>query len=65
MTSSYYMFKEFMAEQLKTIPISNNTVSRQITDISEDLHEQLMKKLKTATLLFKLTKLLIFTGTHI
>lgn len=40
------MFGESMAQQLKTIPMSNDTVSRRISDIAEDLHAQLMEKVK-------------------
>lgn len=34
-----------LAQQLKSIPLSNDTVSR-ILDISEDLNEQLFEKIK-------------------
>jgi len=40
------MFGDNLAQQLKSIPLSNDTVSRQISDISEDLNEQLFEKLK-------------------
>lgn len=40
------MFGDGFAQQLKSIPLSNDTVSRRISDISEDLNEQLMEKLK-------------------
>lgn len=42
------MFGESMAQQLKVIPMSNDTVSRRIADISEDLHVQLMEKVKNS-----------------
>lgn len=43
------LFGDSMAQQLKAIPMSNDTVSRlsrRIADISEDLHMQLMEKVK-------------------
>jgi hypothetical protein len=40
------MLGENCAQQLHNIPLSNNTVSRRISDISEDLDEQLMEKLR-------------------
>jgi hypothetical protein len=40
------MLGEKCAQQLRNIPLSNNTVSRQISDISEDLEEQLIEKLR-------------------
>ena len=36
-----------MAQQLKNIPLSNDTVQRWIPDISEDLNEQLMDNFET------------------
>uniref|UniRef100_A0A667Z2X6 HAT C-terminal dimerisation domain-containing protein n=1 Tax=Myripristis murdjan TaxID=586833 RepID=A0A667Z2X6_9TELE len=39
---------EKSAEKLKCIPLSNNTVSRRIHDISENLEEQLVSRLKAA-----------------
>jgi hypothetical protein len=38
------MLGEKCAQQLRNIPLSNSTVSRRISDISEDLEEQLMEK---------------------
>ena len=32
----------YVAKQLKTIPLSNSSISIKIKDISEDLHEQLI-----------------------
>jgi hypothetical protein len=40
------MFREKCAQQLRNVPISNNTVSRRFVDISEDLEEQLIEKLR-------------------
>ncbi|XP_022180962.1 zinc finger BED domain-containing protein 5-like [Myzus persicae] len=40
------MFGDNLAQQLKSIPLSNDTVSRRISDISEYLNEQLFEKLK-------------------
>jgi hypothetical protein len=37
---------EKCAQQLSNVPLSDNTVSRRISDISEDLEEQLMEKLR-------------------
>lgn len=40
------MFGDNLAQQLKSITLSNDTVSRRISDISEDHNEQLFEKLK-------------------
>jgi hypothetical protein len=40
------MLGEKCAQQLRNIPMSNNTVSRRISDISEDSEEQLMEKFR-------------------
>jgi hypothetical protein len=40
------MFEDSLAQQLKSIPLSNDTVSRRISNILEDLNEQLFEKLK-------------------
>ena len=39
---------EKLAEKLKCIPLSDNTISRQINDISNNLEEQLILRLKAA-----------------
>lgn len=39
------MFRENLAKQLKSIPLSNDTVSRRVSDIFEDLNEQLFEKI--------------------
>lgn len=36
------------ANKLKSIPLSDNTVSRRITDVSDNLEEQFISRLKTA-----------------
>jgi len=33
-------------KKLKTIPLSNNTVSRRIDEMADDVHEQLIQKIK-------------------
>ncbi|XP_030580905.1 zinc finger BED domain-containing protein 5-like [Archocentrus centrarchus] len=40
------MLDDASAAKLKTIPLSNDTVARRIDDIANDLHEQLVDKLK-------------------
>ena len=40
------MLDEKSAEKLKAVPLSNDTVARRISDISDDLEEQLTEKLK-------------------
>jgi hypothetical protein len=40
------MLGEKCAQQLHNIALSNNTVSQRISDISEDLEEQMMEKLR-------------------
>lgn len=40
------IFEDNLAQQLISIPLSNDTVSRRILDIYEDLNEQLLEKLK-------------------
>jgi hypothetical protein len=40
------MFREKCASQLCNIPLSNNTVTQQIADVSVDLEEQLIEKLR-------------------
>lgn len=42
------MFGESYAKQLQQVPLSDNTVSRRIDDISEDLCEQLVSRLRTS-----------------
>lgn len=40
------LFDESMAQQLKTISLSNDTVHQQISDISEDFNEKLIEELQ-------------------
>jgi hypothetical protein len=40
------MFSEKCAQQLRNIPLSNNTVSRRFADISEGLEEQMIEKVR-------------------
>ena len=49
------MLGDFSAQQLKNIPLSNDTVCRRISDIFDDLRQQLIEKLHN-----KWTKRLIF-----
>jgi hypothetical protein len=53
------MLGEKFAQQLLNIPPSNNTVSRRLSDISEDLEEQLMEKLRNNRLEYRWTRRLI------
>jgi glutamine synthetase type III len=41
------MIGEKCAQHLRNIPISSDTVSRRIADISEDLEEQLIEKVRS------------------
>jgi hypothetical protein len=40
------MFGEECTQQFRNIPLLHNTVSRRIANISEDLEEQLIEKLR-------------------
>ncbi|GFT48754.1 SCAN domain-containing protein 3 [Trichonephila clavipes] len=40
------MFGDNFAKELQSIPLSNDTVSRQIDDIAEDVEQQLFGKLR-------------------
>jgi transcriptional antiterminator len=40
------MFREECVQQLRDVHLSNNTVSRRIADISEDLDEQSIEKVR-------------------
>ena len=42
------MFGESYAKQLRRIPLSDNTVSRRINDISEDICNQLVSRVRTS-----------------
>jgi hypothetical protein len=53
------MFGEKCPQQLRNIPLSDNTVSRQIANISEDLEEQLIEKLRNKCFQYRLMKRLI------
>ena len=43
------MFGESYADQLKIIPLADNTVEKRISDISEDLYDQLIEKVKLSS----------------
>lgn len=43
------MLGESYAYQLKIIPLADNTVGRRISDISEDLCDQLIEKVKLSS----------------
>jgi hypothetical protein len=40
------IYGDNLAQQIKSIPLSNDTVSWRLSDISKDLNEQLFEKLK-------------------
>jgi hypothetical protein len=37
------------ADELKYVPLSNDTVSKRIREISDDVHEQLLERIKKAS----------------
>ncbi|XP_026481385.1 zinc finger BED domain-containing protein 5-like [Ctenocephalides felis] len=43
------MFGESYADQIKSIPLADNTVERRISDISDDLCDQLIEKIKLSS----------------
>ncbi|XP_026476421.1 zinc finger BED domain-containing protein 5-like [Ctenocephalides felis] len=43
------MFGESYADQIKSIPLADNTVGRRISDISDDLCDQLIEKTKLSS----------------
>ncbi|XP_026479226.1 protein FAM200A-like [Ctenocephalides felis] len=43
------MFGESYADQIKSIPLADNTVGRRISDISDDLCDQLIEKIKLSS----------------
>ncbi|GFX00309.1 hypothetical protein TNCV_1273041 [Trichonephila clavipes] len=50
------MFGDNFAKELQSIPLSNDTVFRQIDDIAEDVEQQLFGKLRDKLFQFSLTR---------
>lgn len=50
------MIRESALNQLKNIPLSNNTINRGINDISDNINEQLINKLKDKYFVIQLNK---------
>jgi hypothetical protein len=42
------VFEEKAAKQLESIPLSNNTLSRRISDMASNIKEQLIEKVKAS-----------------
>lgn len=50
------MFGESYAKQLRQIPLADNTVGRRIDDISEDLCNQLVSRMRTSKFAIQINK---------
>jgi hypothetical protein len=48
--ATFTLFGDKAAKKIKTIPLSNDTVSNRITMMNDDVHQQLLRKIKRSKL---------------